>query len=123
MRENLEAGAWVLPNPADAPNSHPLNFLSSVLMLFGQRYDDGVTFPIQGMLPAADWTGFSPALDHQKTRLIRELPGHTEFPGLQFIILRAYLPCGERQAIFCDFPDGCCSLQIFSEWRLEIIQA
>ena len=39
-----------------------------------------------------------------------------------FIIFRANLPCGGRQATPFDFLDGCCSLQIFSEWRLKLIQ-
>ena len=78
LQENLELWSRILPNAGDVPNSHLFNSLSYMLVLFGKHYYDGVTFPIQGTLPAANWTGFSRALDDLKTRLIRELPGHAD---------------------------------------------
>ncbi len=78
LRENLEVWSRVLPSVRDVPDACLFNYWSYMLVLFGKRYYDGVTFPIQGSLQAADWPAFGKALDNLKSRQVNDLPDHAD---------------------------------------------
>ncbi len=76
LRENLELWRQVLPGADDIEHNHLFNYLSYIQVLFGKRYFEGVSFPVEDILSPADWNGFSQAMDDLKFRLLEKLPDH-----------------------------------------------
>lgn len=78
LRENLELWRQVLPGANDIENSHLFNNLSYIQVLFGKRYFEGLSFPVEDILAPADWSGFTQGMNNMKSGLIARLPDHYE---------------------------------------------
>jgi len=81
LRENLELWRQLMPGAGDIEHSELFNYLSYIQVLFGKRYFEGASFPVEDLLSSSDWERFTQAMNDLKSRLVVRLPDHYELIG------------------------------------------
>ena len=79
LRENLALWRYKLPSATDCPNQLSLfREWSYIYVLYGKKYFDDVTFPIEDALSDDDFETFSRWVEQQRTELLSIAPDHRE---------------------------------------------